>query len=640
VGFVARVTPKDHKPATYPDLRKLSDEQLTQLITSPSAVTRLYVQREIIKRGAGNAAGFAKGLEAIAGSKESLPVRVAAIFTLKQLLHDKANDKLIALTKNDDLRELALRALCDVKGDPTVPAGPFVEALNDPNPRVRLMAAYGLGRLNKVEAAPQIVPLLGDSDPYISHVAENAMVALKASAAALKAVDPATPKLVIGAIHVLQGLHETQVVDGLADKLKSIQDPAIRTQVYGAICRLHYREADWDGNWWNTRPDTTGPYYKTAEWEGTQKVQTLLKAALTSEKPEVIKELVILMQKNKVEFPELTATLQKLAAQDPAFKSVLIDLAANKQSLSADQITLLQSVAVSEKEPAATRAKALRVLQKNANKTPVLDASVAALAAIAGDSDKELAAAYKEFVRDAKLVNQISYFSKLADSPDAAKRDTAFVVLASLANNKLLQRDRKAAPLAGIIEKAWKSPSQTPSLLRAIGKLKIDAYAAQVKAQESSTNPQIAAAAKEAAQELGLIQSVATADGPLIEKLAYENVVAIATKTKGDPVAGKELFTKLGCVQCHTTTPEEAPKGPFLGGISARYNRAELCESILKPSAKISQGFETQWFKTKDGDDYEGFVTKDAGDELEIRNILGQTTTIKKSEIKEGGSAI
>ena len=75
--------------------------------------------------------------------------------------------------------------------------------------------------------------------------------------------------------------------------------------------RLHYREADWDGGWWNTRPDTSGPYYKTAEWDGTQKVQGILKAALTAEKPEVVKELVVLMQKNKIDFLELTADTQR-----------------------------------------------------------------------------------------------------------------------------------------------------------------------------------------------------------------------------------------------------------------------------------------------------------------------------------------
>jgi putative heme-binding domain-containing protein len=123
----------------------------------------------------------------------------------------------------------------------------------------------------------------------------------------------------------------------------------------------------------------------------------------------------------------------------------------------------------------------------------------------------------------------------------------------------------------------------------------------------------------------------------LIDTLPYEKVVAVATKAKGDAKQGQELFTKLGCIQCHTVSAEEPPKGPFLGGIAQRYNRTELCESIMKPSAKISQGFETQWFKTKDDDDYEGFVTRDAGDEIDIRNILGVVTTLKKSEIKERG---
>ena len=48
-----------------------------------------------------------------------------------------------------------------------------------------------------------------------------------------------------------------------------------------------------------------------------------------------------------------------------------------------------------------------------------------------------------------------------------------------------------------------------------------------------------------------------------------------------------------------------------MGEIAKRYSRAELCESILKPSAKISQGFETQWFKDADGEIDEGFVTRD-----------------------------
>jgi hypothetical protein len=41
------------------------------------------------------------------------------------------------------------------------------------------MAAWGLGRLGRVESASAIVPLTVDSDPLVAHVAVNALVALK-----------------------------------------------------------------------------------------------------------------------------------------------------------------------------------------------------------------------------------------------------------------------------------------------------------------------------------------------------------------------------------------------------------------------------------------------------------------------------
>ena len=100
---------------------------------------------------------------------------------------------------------------------------------------------------------------------------------------------------------------------------------------------------------------------------------------------------------------------------------------------------------------------------------------------------------------------------------------------------------------------------------------------------------------------------------------------------------GKDLFTRQGCVACHTTSPDEPPKGPMLAGIAARNTQAELCESIMKPSAKIAQGFETQFFKTKDGDVIEGFVVREAGDEVEVRNVAGVNTVVKKSDIKGRG---
>ncbi|PYI82034.1 MAG: heme-binding protein, partial [Verrucomicrobia bacterium] len=66
-------------------------------------------------------------------------------------------------------------------------------------------------------------------------------------------------------------------------------------------------------------------------------------------------------------------------------------------------------------------------------------------------------------------------------------------------------------------------------------------------------------------------------------------------------------------------------------------SRAELCESILRPGAKIAQGFETQWFTMKDGDEFEGFVTREGGDDLDLRSIAGVTATLAKKDIAERG---
>jgi len=90
-------------------------------------------------------------------------------------------------------------------------------------------------------------------------------------------------------------------------------------------------------------------------------------------------------------------------------------------------------------------------------------------------------------------------------------------------------------------------------------------------------------------------------------------------------------------VSCHTVSQNEALKGPLLAGIAARYSRKELAESILKPSAKIAQGFETQFFVLDSGKLVDGFVVRESAGEIELRGSNGQTTVIAKSEIDERG---
>jgi putative heme-binding domain-containing protein len=155
----------------------------------------------------------------------------------------------------------------------------------------------------------------------------------------------------------------------------------------------------------------------------------------------------------------------------------------------------------------------------------------------------------------------------------------------------------------------------------------------KVAALKNDPRPAVAQTAEEVSTLIG------SGDvGSTIEQMKYESVVAAAQKDKGDAKLGEQLFTRQGCISCHTTSSQQTPKGPFLGGIATRYSRAELCESILRPSAKIAQGFETQWFKVKGNDQVlEGFVVRESGDDIELHNAAGISTMIHKPDILQRG---
>ena len=59
---------------------------------------------------------------------------------------------------------------------------------------------------------------------------------------------------------------------------------------------------------------------------------------------EVLRKLVVELKRHKIELPEATSIVAQLAASDPAFRRVLVDLLANKPRLSAEESALLRQV--------------------------------------------------------------------------------------------------------------------------------------------------------------------------------------------------------------------------------------------------------------------------------------------------------
>ena len=115
---------------------------------------------------------------------------------------------------------------------------------------------------------------------------------------------------------------------------------------------------------------------------------------------------------------------------------------------------------------------------------------------------------------------------------------------------------------------------------------------------------------------------------------SIEDVILAMSEVKGDPVKGKALFTSQGCIACHSIEKGQVMKGPFMGQIGSIMNRDQITESILKPNASISQGFASFMIDTKDGETYMGFITAESADELTLRDITGNATTVKKNNIR------
>jgi putative heme-binding domain-containing protein len=104
-------------------------------------------------------------------------------------------------------------------------------------------------------------------------------------------------------------------------------------------------------------------------------------------------------------------------------------------------------------------------------------------------------------------------------------------------------------------------------------------------------------------------------------------------KIPGDAELGKALFTRQGCVACHSINKGEPLKGPYMGQIGSIMNREQIAESILKPNASISQGFATVLITAKGNKSYTGFVTAETADRVTMRDISGQVTNIRTSDI-------
>ncbi|MEQ1851837.1 MAG: c-type cytochrome [Chthoniobacteraceae bacterium] len=641
-GYVLRVVKKDAPKVSVPDLGKMKPRNLTELVKSESGVLRLSVGREILRRQPKGQNGipsedYVIPLHVVVTDKAALPAKIAALYATMQM-NGRAWVSLNSLFENAESRAAVLRAIGDYsKTLGSFDGKRFDEGLADPNPRVRAAAITALRRLRKTDAAPSIVPLVADADPVVAHLAVRALSELKAVQPCLAALDSSDAKVQPGALRALYGIYEPAVVDGLLSRLPGAKGE-LRRGILNALCRLANQDAPYEDPkvWWGTRPDTSGPVYQPVVWSETGRIVGALKAAVETSGADDARWLVQRMYQTKVNFPGLVELMLAKAGSDtPAKLEAIEGMVRADNSLPDEGIAALKNIATNDKEAAELRVRALRLFQRCAENGAVFPGAVAAFAPLAGHDlpDAKLTAAFEDFTRGAHNGKWVGEYVKHLNGKDSPARPLAATVLVNLSTSRVgKDKDREAAKEA--IEKAFAQPGPAAALLAAIARTGAKAYAEQVKANLNNPDNSVAEAALFAFQKLGLKDTGTPAQ--IIATMKYEDVFA-AVQKGGDAKAGQEMFLKAACIACHTVGADEPPKGPVLSAVAKIYDRAALTESLLKPSAKIAQGFESTSIKTKKGEQLEGFVTREGGDNLDLRNVAGQVVLVEKTDIAERG---
>ena len=113
----------------------------------------------------------------------------------------------------------------------------------------------------------------------------------------------------------------------------------------------------------------------------------------------------------------------------------------------------------------------------------------------------------------------------------------------------------------------------------------------------------------------------------------------VQPQTLANPASGRELFSKLACVQCHKLGSQGYAYGPDLTDVFKRYknDRAQVLLQILEPSAKIDERYRNYNFDLAGGESALGMILKEDDQSVTIQTGPADSLVqvIKKADIQK-----
>ena len=614
------------------DWTKASVSELTVLLAHADQRVRQEAQFTFAERGAASLAPLAS----IATTPSRSPyARLHAIWALGQLAQKNpaALAPLRTLLRDADaeVRAQAIKILGDA-GD-TSSADALIAALKDPAPRVKFFAAQSLGKLNHAAAAPALIAALranNDQDEYLRHALVLGLVGGHNVTALTAAMASDSRAVRLGLVLTFRRLQNPTIAKFLNDT-----DPYIVREAALAI---------------NDAPIVAG-YPALA---------ALITQPLTDE--------AILFRVLNAHFrlgqPANAAALAAYAANVAApakLRGEAIAQLANWPTPPArDRVVGLFRPLTPATRPAADAAAALTPLLAGLlNTTTPTIIQTAVLNAIDSLEIRSAADTLFAVLKDpnqpsANRAAALRALDKLKDPriPEAVKiasdLNAPLMRQAALPISARLSPEAAAPVLANLIAKG--TPSEQKTAYRALGTLQHPSAGTLLAAQLGA----LAEGKVPAAVQLDLLNAASLRHEPAIKTLLASRDDALAKNPDplapfqvalqgGDRARGEKIFNNqpvLACVRCHKIGTESGGEaGPNLAEVGAKNDRAALLESILKPNAKISTGYDTIVLTLKSGGSAAGIVASETADSLTLRATDNQLVAVQKANIAKRDSA-
>ena len=614
------------------DWTKASVSELTVLLAHADQRVRQEAQFTFAERGAASLAPLAS----IATTPSRSPyARLHAIWALGQLAQKNpaalAPVRTLLRDADAEVRAQAIKILGDA-GD-TSSADALIAALKDPAPRVKFFAAQSLGKLNHAAAAPALIAALranNDQDEYLRHALVLGLVGGHNVTALTAAMASDSRAVRLGLVLTFRRLQNPTIAKFLNDT-----DPYIVREAALAI---------------NDAPIVAG-YPALA---------ALITQPLTDE--------AILFRVLNAHFrlgqPANAAALAAYAANVAApakLRGEAIAQLANWPTPPArDRVVGLFRPLTPATRPAADAAAALTPLLAGLlNTTTPTIIQTAVLNAIDSLEIRSAADTLFAVLKDpnqpsANRAAALRALDKLKDPriPEAVKiasdLNAPLMRQAALPISARLSPEAAAPVLANLIAKG--TPSEQKTAYRALGTLQHPSAGTLLAAQLGA----LAEGKVPAAVQLDLLNAASLRHEPAIKTLLASRDDALAKNPDplapfqvalqgGDRARGEKIFNNqpvLACVRCHKIGTESGGEaGPNLAEVGAKNDRAALLESILKPNAKISTGYDTIVLTLKSGGSAAGIVASETADSLTLRATDNQLVAVQKANIAKRDSA-